>query len=252
MFNKKIAPQIVREYKNAKHRIIFLDYDGTLVPFAKFPELALIDKFTIVLLRKLTADNKNHVVIISGRDRDFLDSQFKDPKISLVAEHGFFIKARGETWVSMARSDSISKGLVISVMREYVKKCKGSFIEEKTTSLAWHYRNSNQENSNTLTCNLRKELSNLPFFKNEFEIIEGHKVLEVKSNKFNKGMAARCLMKDDNFDFILAAGDDRTDEYLFKALPESAFTIRIGLKQTSARYDITDSSYLLDLLKSFA
>lgn len=251
MFNKTIAPQIVKEYRNSRHRIIFLDYDGTLVPFAKFPELAVINKYTYGLIQKISEDTKNQVVIISGRDKTFLEDQFRVLKVSLVAEHGFFIKTPGDAWVSMAKTDSVWKGLVRPVLLEYVNKCKGSFIEEKASSLSWHFRNANPENSITLQCNLRKDLSNLTLFKNDFEILEGHKVLEVKSNKFNKGMAARYLMGVNKFDFILAAGDDRTDEFLFKALPESAFTIRIGLKQTFARYDITDSSYLLDLLKSF-
>ncbi|MBK8883287.1 MAG: trehalose-6-phosphate synthase [Bacteroidales bacterium] len=42
--NKPISSQIISDYQNAGRRILFLDYDGTLVPFAKFPELQLLIK----------------------------------------------------------------------------------------------------------------------------------------------------------------------------------------------------------------
>jgi len=75
--------------------------------------------------------------------------------------------------------------------------------------------------------------------------------LEVKSGKYDKGQAAISLMKDLHFDFILAAGDDKTDEFLFKAMPDLAYTIRVGLSPSLAKYNVSNFSNLLMLLKSF-
>ena len=94
--NKTISSQIVSDYQNAGQRILFLDYDGTLVSFAKYPELATIDKNTLEIIKMLSCDPKNQIVIISGRGKDFLEKQFSGVNVTLVAEHGYFIKRTGE------------------------------------------------------------------------------------------------------------------------------------------------------------
>src|SRR5665811_610358 len=103
--NKTISTKIETDYHYASHRILFFDYDGTLVSFAKFPELALIDKSTLELIKKFSGDPKNQVVIISGRSRDFLEKQFSGVNVILVAEHGYFIKRTGKNWEATVSSD---------------------------------------------------------------------------------------------------------------------------------------------------
>ena len=96
--NKGTSDQFISAYQKAKHRILFLDYDGTLVSFAKYPELATMDKNTLKIIRDLSDDSKNKIVIISGREKDFLEKQFNGVNITLIAEHGYFIKKAGENW----------------------------------------------------------------------------------------------------------------------------------------------------------
>jgi trehalose 6-phosphate synthase/phosphatase len=38
----------------------------------------------------------------------------------------------------------------------------------------------------------------------------------------------------------MAFGDDRTDEDIFRALPSEAITIKIGMTQSVARYNLTN------------
>ena len=71
----------------------------------------------------------------------------------------------------------------------------------------------------------------------------------MKSGKYDKGKAASGIIGDTKFDFILAAGDDKTDEFLFKAMPKSATTIKIGITPSVARYNILDHSQLLNFLR---
>jgi trehalose 6-phosphate synthase/phosphatase len=138
---------------------------------------------------------------------------------------------------------------VMAILVEYVRRCNGTFIEEKTGSIAWHYRNADSDFAQLRLHELRDDLVEIIRHKTNFEILEGNKVLEVKSGKYDKGQAANTLMKNKHFDFILAAGDDKTDESLFKALYGSAHTIRIGLSPSLARYNAPDFSFLLKLLK---
>lgn len=249
--NKTITSQIVSSYKKSKERILFIDYDGTLVSFARFPEQAKIDKKTLGVIKKLADDPKNTVVIISGRDKDFLEKQFKGAGVSLVAEHGYFTRRAGEDWKEQISSDKNWKETVLPILQEYVERCNGTFIEEKAGSLAWHYRNAEAEFAQLRLNELRDDLAEVIRLKTDFEILEGKKVLEVKSGKYNKGQAALDIIGDRSYDFILAAGDDKTDENVFKILPESAFTIKVGYYPSLAKYNVQNYSKFLEILELF-
>jgi trehalose 6-phosphate synthase/phosphatase len=249
--NQAISSQIISDYRKAKRRILLLDYDGTLVSFAKYPELATIDKETLEIILKLSDDSGNKIVIISGRDKDFLEKQFINIPVTLIAEHGFFTKNPVGNWESAFHPVNHWKDLLIPILTEFTNRCSGTFIEEKTASIAWHYRNAEDDFVQLRLHELRDNLADIIRQKTDFEIIEGNKVLEIKCGKYDKSQAALALMKNESPDFILAAGDDNTDELLFKALSGSAYTIRVGLNQTLAKYSVSNFSLLLNLLKSF-
>jgi trehalose 6-phosphate synthase/phosphatase len=50
----------------------------------------------------------------------------------------------------------------------------------------------------------------------------------------------------------LALGDDETDEDLFRALPSTAITIRVGLPFSHAKYNLNDYREVRHLLKQLA
>ena len=58
-------------------------------------------------------------------------------------------------------------------------------------------------------------------------------------------------MGDDHYDFIFAVGDDWTDEYTFDAMPEGAYSIKVGTKTTKASYYIESVDLVRELLCSF-
>ncbi len=249
LINKTISSQMVLAYRKADRRILFLDYDGTLVPFAKYPELAIVGKDTLKIIRKLSDDPKNQVVIISGRDKQFLERQFVGVNVSLVAEHGYYIKNGIENWKATINTDEQWKEAVLPIMNEYVSRCYGTSIEEKTGSIVWHYRNADLEFAQLRLHELRDDLAEIIHYKTDLEIIEGHKILEVKSGKYDKGQAANALIMNQNFGFIFAVGDDKTDEFLFNSLPHSAYTIRVGLSPSFAKYNVKDIPVLFKLLE---
>ncbi|HZY25099.1 MAG TPA: trehalose-phosphatase, partial [Bacteroidales bacterium] len=246
-----LANKIVTDYHNASSRILFLDYDGTLVSFTKYPELTILDTPTVEIIKKLTSDPKNQIVIISGRNKEFLEKEFLGINVTLVAEHGYFIKSPDKGWETTIEKSPEWKKSILPILNEYVNRCNGTFIEEKTGSIAWHYRNADSDFAQLRLHELRDDLTEIIRHKTDFEILEGNKVLEVKSGKYDKGQAALNLMKNKNFGFILAAGDDRTDETLFRVLPKTAISIRVGLSPSTAKYNISDFSGFLKFLKSF-
>jgi len=152
-------------------------------------------------------------------------------------------------WEVTMATDFQWKDVVRPILDEYVNRCNGSFIEEKTGSIAWHYRNADSDYAQLRLHELRDDLAEIIKTKTDLEILEGNKVLEVKSGRYDKGYTAGLLLKENNYDFVLAAGDDKTDEFLFKAMPDFAHSIRIGLCLSVAKYNVADYSIFLDLLK---
>ena len=233
-----IESEILDMYRKAVRRVIFLDYDGTLVPFSKIPELAVPGAQTINQLKALAAKSGNSVVLISGRDKNFLEEWFGNVNVNLIAEHGAFKKLPAHDWQCAIDPDQGWKATFMPVLQRYSDRCNGSFIEEKFSSLAWHYRNVQREVGLMKANELKVELRTLVAHENKLHVLEGDMVVEVKRTGFDKGIAVSKFIADKNFDFIMALGDDRTDEDIFRALPPEAVTIKIGITTSMAKYNL--------------
>ena len=246
LVNKYIEDNLIKSFREASNPILFFDYDGTLVPIREFPEMAIPDGHIISITERLSAHT--NIVIISGRNKEFLDKWFSYLDLTLIAEHGAFIKYPGKEWEYSLDSSDSWKEVILPVLTRYSNRCKGAFVEQKTASLCWHYRNSDVDLAALRTLELKNELaeliSNMPL-----QIIEGHKVVEVKRSGYNKGSAARKVFDAEKHDFVLAIGDDKTDEDLFESLPQDAVTIKVGKETTRARYSFAVQSAVIDFLE---
>jgi trehalose 6-phosphate synthase/phosphatase len=251
--NNIVINEIVDTYKNAGKRIIFLDYDGTLTGFHKDPQMAMPDQELYTILENLVSVENNTVVIISGRDKETLSRWFdKYPRMAFIAEHGVWSKNPDGVWKMTEQIDRQWMEIIEPLLQYFVDRTPRSFIEYKNYSLVWHYRDTDpdmgQQRAWELKDDLKDYIANL-----NLETMDGDKVIEIKNAGINKGRAALNKMGNVKFDFILAIGDDWTDEYTFKSLPESAYTIKVGTKTTAARYyvnDITDVRSLLSQLET--
>jgi trehalose 6-phosphate synthase/phosphatase len=248
LINRPIEDQIAQQYRAAGRRIIFLDYDGTLVPFSRYPELAVPSEPVLAQLRRLAADAKNTLVIVSGRKQEFLEKWFGALPIVLIAEHGAFIRPLHGAWSSEVDTDPAWKQQVLPVLQRYADRCTGAFIEEKALSLVWHFRNADPGIALLRSQELTDELRELVAHDSKLQVVEGHKVIEVKRAGYDKGSVALKLLGPASYDFILAIGDDRTDEDLFRALPEQALTIKIGIMASLARYNLKDQQQVVRFL----
>lgn len=248
---KHITPEIrhsiVSQYKKAKKRHLFLDYDGTLVPFSKHPKLAVPTENLIALLRSIASDARTQVTIISGRDSGTLEEWFNDLPVNLVAEHGASVRLKDGKWRHHREVDQTWKPIMRPTMELYKQRSPGSFLEEKTHTLAWHYRNVHPElgfiRSRELLDNLHHLVRNTPL-----QIIDGNKVIEVRISGVDKGAVAKQFLDQEAYDFILAVGDDKTDEDMFKALAGRAVTVKIGPGHTAAQYNLSNQAEVANLL----
>jgi trehalose 6-phosphate synthase/phosphatase len=240
---------VFEAYKAAEKRILFLDYDGTLVPFNDQPDDSRLDNETRQILVKLLSDIKNCIFIISGRQRKFLSEQFHGINIGLIAEHGLLSKEAYGDWIKIAPVDTSWKEPIMNIFQEFIILFPGSFTEEKESSVAYHYRLSGRDVGRKVRPVIRKKIL---LFQPQFpdlELLEGNNVFEVKPNCYNKGLAADTILRKGNFDFILAAGDDLTDEQLFAAVNPEGFTIKIGRSPTLARIRFNSQKKFIEFLK---
>jgi trehalose 6-phosphate synthase/phosphatase len=243
--------QIVAAYREATRRMLFLDYDGTLSWFKKEPEDARPDAQLYDILKELTQDPNNTVVIISGRDKETLGRWFDGNwNLHFIAEHGVWLREPGVEWHMMEQIDNVWKDSVQPLLEYYVDQTPLSFIEDKNFSLVWHYRKADPDLGMQRAWELKDELRTLTSNLN-LEVMDGDKVLEIKFSGINKGRAAMNKMGDAAYDFILAVGDDWTDEYTFEAMPGGAYTIKVGAKTTKASYYIESVELVRELLYRF-
>jgi len=241
--------QLLTDFKTASQRLILLDYDGTLVGFHANPQRAEPDQELRLLLRALTEVPNTRVVLISGRDRGTLDKWLGQLPVDFITEHGVWLRAAGEEWELFQAMQNDWMRELRPVLELYVARTAGSFIEEKDYSLVWHYRRADADLGEVRA---RELLAHLAFMtaNTELQVMEGNKVLEIKNAGINKGTAAARWLARYPADFILALGDDRTDEDTFRALPPEAYTIKVGSTGRSlARFNIGTPAEVRQLLR---
>ncbi|KAJ7712566.1 trehalose-6-phosphate phosphatase [Mycena metata] len=224
----RATPYIPRDvlesrYHAAKKRLFFFDYDGTLAPIVKTPSMAVPTPATLQALETLSADPRNVVYIISGRDGAFLEQHLGHLKnVGFSAEHGGFVRAPGpnQPWVNFTEKLDMSwMGEVEEVFRYYTERTTGSHIEMKKSSITWHYRASDPEWGLFQCRQCQDLLENNLAHKRPIEVLVGKKNLEVRPIAVNKGeIVKRLLYLNPDAEFVFCAGDDKTDEDMFRAL----------------------------------
>ncbi|MBS1773990.1 MAG: bifunctional alpha,alpha-trehalose-phosphate synthase (UDP-forming)/trehalose-phosphatase [Bacteroidetes bacterium] len=238
--DKGLRLQIFDQYATSLKRLFLLDYDGSLVPFSKHPSLAKPSDELKKTLATLGSNSQNDVFIISGRDSKSLEEWFGNLPINLIAEHGAKLKLIGREWETDTELDTFDWVVKAErIMQQYLVKCPNSFIERKEFSIAWHYRNSDPLQGNTRASELQQDLHK-KMNAHPVNILNGHKIIEVRNRSINKGYVTEKILSDNMYDFIFSIGDDETDEDMFAKLarlPQSV-TIKIGSEPSFAKYNL--------------
>jgi len=248
---EEIRGALAAEYARGRRRLLLLDYDGTLRDFVANPDEAWPDEGLRGLLAALGANERNEVVVISGRNRGRLTEWLGDMPVHLVAEHGAWIRRRGQEWRMPQPYSSQWKEVIRPILEGYVDRTPGATIEEKEFGLTWHYRRADPELGAVQARELRDAVQ--PLTANlDLGVYEGHKLVEVKNVGINKGRATELWLGRETWDFILALGDDYTDEDLFAVLPARAYSIRVGHVMSRARYNLDSVWEVRRLLEQLA
>jgi trehalose 6-phosphate synthase/phosphatase len=249
--SKEDVDTMCDRYAATRRRLLLLDYDGTLISFKGRPGQAGPDSEVLELLRLLIADRRNHVAIVSGRDRSSLDRWLGELDLSIVAEHGGWIRLRGHGWQNTQPLNEEWKHGIRPILELYRDRTPGSLVEEKDFSLVWHYRRADPALAAVRMQELRGALASLT--ENvDVGLFEGNRILEIRRYGISKGNAAKALMSAEPWDFVLALGDDYTDEEMFAALPENAYSIKVGQGASRARFNVDTVRNVRQLLKRLA
>jgi trehalose 6-phosphate synthase/phosphatase len=238
---------IISQYKNAKKRLVLLDYDGTLVGFKDNPQDAKPDNELFKILDCLQGQDNTSLSLISGRDKETFEKWFGKKPYDLITDHGIWMRQE-QKWTALEIIKTDWMANIKPILESFVDRTPGTFIETKEYSLAWHYRTADPELAQIRTIELNTVLTSM-VSNNNLSILKGNKVIEIKSSNVNKGRAASQLFIKKDYDFILIMGDDWTDEDMFEAAPNNATTIKVGSTKTQAKYKIKSPVQVRALLE---
>lgn len=240
---------LLKHYRTAKHRLVLFDYDGVLTSFRGKPADAAPSKQLLNQLRKLSEQAGTHLVIISGRSQADLEAWLGElADVTLLAEHGAFLrKRRTKRWRQTTDVDLAWKDEAAAILDAYTQKTPGATLEQKAASLVWHYRRAAPYYAQKHLVAIKRLLNRLA--KTHPIVVEqGNMILEVRTDGVHKGTGALSLLTPQT-DFILAVGDDATDEDMFEHLPEWAHTIKVGRGHTRARFRLANVDDVHRLLR---
>lgn len=238
---------VLEKYQHAKRCLLLLDYDGTLTELQAHPDLAYPNEHLKTLIKEVSQKSKNKVCIISGRTKESLQEWFGELKGTLVAEHGIFAK-KEEEWEKLLTDTVPWKEDVKRIMQQFSDNCANTFVEEKSASLSWHYRQADPETSLAQSRELINLLSDFLISSNA-NILDGHKVIEVKPVQAGKGHALNKLFDFTKYDCCICIGDDKTDEDMFEVINAvDGITIKVGKGHSIARHRFDGVPQVLSFL----
>jgi len=240
----------------SKRIFLFLDYDGTLTPIVKRPELARITPQQRKLLAALSQLKRYQLAIISGRALADVKKLARLKKIIFAGNHGMELSGPG---IKFLHKKALSLNSIIKgIYRQLSKICKsfpGSIVENKGLTLSVHFRAvKGRRNIRNLSKDVRR-LLNKKEYQGKLRLTQGKKVLELRPKvDWNKGKAVELIMKkmrlSTKSNLAVYIGDDTTDEDAFRNLQARGITIFVGKpkKDSCAKYYLRNTQQVYRFL----
>lgn len=232
---------MLREFEKIRTRnpIVFLDYDGTLVPIIRDPEKSFPDAELLELLERIR--KKYDMYIVTGRSLREIQT-FIGQSYDVIALHGAVIWKDGDISATVEGYDEYRRicDIVYDRREEFQERYPGVHMINKDGGLVftkWYLDPS-------LYASLENEVASIAKTEN-MECYHGKMIVELRIPGVNKGVAIRQVRKDRP---ALIAGDDRTDEDAFR-MNEDAVSIKIGNGETRAKFTVSDYLEFRSILK---
>ena len=240
----------------APRRALLLDVDGTLLEHRLEPGMVTPDAELLALLLRLAGLPRTEVHVVSGRPAAVLEAWFGQLPVGLHAEHGLWWRpiphGQPGPWRADRPVSTAWKGRVRPVLEALSLRTPGALVEEKPSTLAWHYRRAEPELGEARASELLLWLEEA-LKDEEAEAIAGDRVVEVRPRGASKAaVVTRALASAPPGAVPVAMGDDRTDEDLFAALPPSGVALHVGARESAAPYRLPSAAAARRFLRALA
>ena len=237
---------------DARHRLLGLDYDGTLAPFAVEPMQARPLEGVIELLQDLARNRGTIPVVISGRPAAEVAILLARPPVTIIGSHGF------EHWpvggkLETRQPSPLQKQGLNRAHSSASRSGHGYRLEEKVASLALHTRHLPEETANAVESEIADAWGKLAG-QHDLECRRFNGGMEIRCADWHKGKAlAMLLARQPAETLAVYIGDDDTDEDAFAILQGRGLGIRVGgsLTSTAAAGFLPDCRAVVELLRAW-
>jgi len=222
-------------YASRRQVILFLDYDGTLVPLAPHPDQAILHDSTRDLLADLARLPQVFVGIISGRTLDDVQAKVRLDSLFYAGISGLEIDLGS---LRLRHHSAMQVAPVMGRLIEHVESIladfPGSWIENKQFGMTVHFRNLVADRQRELQARVAGTIQALSA---SLRIATGPSALEIgPSGQCHKGTAVQAIIDHlgNCSPACLCAGDEANDVEMFEAVTaQSGICLGVG---TSAPY----------------
>jgi len=239
--------QISSRIRDADDIRLFLDFDGTLVPYCNSPEDVKLSGASRLALVRLARDRRVHLAIVSGRRNAALRKYVRVPRIQFLGLFGWEKPGR------RAIASRMSKAL--RALRSDFALLPASFpgvrVEDKGISYSIHFRGASPDARRRVQARIRPLLSR---FRNNFRTIHSNYAIEIVPREVEgKGVAMREFTRALRSPFLpIYVGDDLTDEPAFVALRRGITVCVAPSHRTSAQFQLKDPDEVRIFLERLA
>lgn len=251
----EVAANVLDTIAASPRLFCLLDFDGTLAPLASTPGGAMPLAGTAGLLRSLAALPGTSVAIVSGRPIEDVSARLGVAEVYYIGVHGLETRPpHGET----TRIEGVEaiRGVMPAIRADLERELgprPGILVEDKVFAVACHYRLASRADAAAARWTTAAAARRYRARGARIGLTEGHEVVEIRPDFADKGRAVRALLGPGAAPTLpLYAGDDRTDEDAFAALPPHSITIHVGepSPRSRARYRAADPLELHAFLAS--
>jgi trehalose 6-phosphate phosphatase len=205
----------------SKYLWLFLDYDGTLAEFAPTPDLIEPKPQVFELLEELAASPRIRVTVLSGRRLEHIQKLLPASGIFLAGSYGIELQTPKGKVIHRVEYEEI-RPLLDEIKPQWaslIHSREGFYLEDKGWTLAIHARFAKDYEAEQVLTQGREVLERVSP-GSQFEIVRGHKFLEIAPRLAHKGEAVAYLL--DRYPLqdmhLIYIGDDDRDEEAFPVI----------------------------------
>ncbi len=214
---------------------LFLDFDGTLAPIAPRPQDVRVPGWVVPVLRRLQERLGGALALVSGRPLSGLDGLLRPLRLPAAGVHGVERRlAQGCIHVHSAALPSF----VRQAAEVLAQRNPSLLVEPKPGALAVHFRARPELESLCLLL-LRAAVVGAE----EWEVLRGPCVAEVKPCRVSKGRAVAAFLTEPTFSghVPVYVGFDEADEGgIATAQERGGFGVKVGPGTSCAHHRLSD------------